>query len=230
MSCQLITFEGVEGAGKTTQLNLCADWLRSLGYRVQTTREPGGTSLGQGIRQLLLGAGEMCDLTELMLLIADRAQHVQEFIKPNLAEGYVVLCDRYCDSTIAYQGYGRGMDKNLITSLNQIAINGIMPNLTLWLDLDVAQGLQRARQESQQSLASSPQQAASQPGLELAQGDRIEQQQLEFHQRVEQGFRELAQQYPHRIKRINAATDIVTVHAQIRRAIGNKLQLANSAN
>ncbi|AFY70406.1 thymidylate kinase [Thalassoporum mexicanum PCC 7367] len=204
MSCQFITFEGVEGAGKTTQLNLCADWLRSLGHRVRITREPGGTELGQGIRQLFLGSTGLDDRAELMLLMADRAQHVQEFIKPSLGEGFVVLCDRYSDSTFAYQGYGRGMDWQLISSLNQIATAGLEPDLTLWLDLDVDLGLTRARQQSQQQAMS---------------GDRIEQEKIEFHRQVGRGFRNLSKQYPQRIKRINATTDIVAVHAQIRRVV-----------
>lgn len=153
---------------------------------VVVTREPGGTSLGLELRQLLL-AGESLAIekrAELLLYAADRAQHIAEFIQPQLAQGAIILCDRYTDSTVAYQGYGRGLDLNLIEQINQIATGGLQSDLTLWLDVDVEIGLQRAQKRGK--------------------ADRMEQAELAFHQRVQQGFTELAALYPQRIVRIDA--------------------------
>jgi dTMP kinase len=196
MSGLFVTFEGVEGAGKTTQLKLTEAWLRSLSYQVKTTREPGGTELGTGIRALLLQGGEVSDRAELLLLMADRAHHVQTAIKPGLAQGFIILCDRYYDSTISYQGYGRGMDLEQIAQINRIATNGLQPNLTLWFDLDVKVGLSRAKQVS-------------------GQPDRMERLDLEFHQRVAEGFRELAEQERDRIVRIDASQNPEQIQLQI---------------
>jgi dTMP kinase len=196
MSGLFVTFEGVEGAGKTTQLKLTEAWLRSLSYQVKTTREPGGTELGTGIRALLLQGGEVSDRAELLLLMADRAHHVETVIKPSLAQGFIILCDRYYDSTIAYQGYGRGMDLEQIAQINRIATNGLQPNLTLWFDLDVKVGLSRAKQVS-------------------GQPDRMERLDLEFHQRVAGGFRGLAGQERDRIVRIDASQNPDQIQLQI---------------
>jgi dTMP kinase len=196
MSGLFVTFEGVEGAGKTTQLKLTEVWLRSLSYQVKTTREPGGTELGTSIRALLLQGGEVSDRAELLLLMADRAHHVQTAIKPSLAQGFIILCDRYYDSTISYQGYGRGMDLEQIAQINRIATNGLQPDLTLWFDLDVKMGLSRAKQVS-------------------GQPDRMERLDLEFHQRVADGFRELAEQERDRIVRIDASQNPEQIQLQI---------------
>jgi dTMP kinase len=200
MSGLFVTFEGVEGSGKTTQLKLTEAWLRSLAYQVKTTREPGGTELGTSIRALLLQGGEVSDRAELLLLMADRAHHVETAIAPSLAQGYIVLCDRYYDSTIAYQGYGRGMDLEQIAQINRIATNGLQPDLTLWLDLDVKVGLVRAKQVS-------------------GQLDRMERLDLEFHQRVAQGFKELAEQERERIVSIDASQNVDRIQAQIQSQI-----------
>jgi dTMP kinase len=197
MSGLFVTFEGVEGAGKTTQLKLTEAWLQSLSYQVKTTREPGGTELGTSIRALLLQGGEVSDRAELLLLMADRAHHVETVIKPSLAQGYIVLCDRYYDSTIAYQGYGRGMDLEQIAQINRIATNGLQPDLTLWFDLDVKVGLSRAKQVS-------------------GQPDRMERLDLEFHQHVARGFRELAEQESDRIIRIDASQNAELIQSHIR--------------
>jgi dTMP kinase len=135
---------------------------------------------------------------------ADRAQHVEEFLKPQLASGAIVLCDRYTDSTVAYQGYGRGLDLNLIQQLNQIATDGLESNLTLWLDIEVETGLKRARQR----------------GI----ADRIEQADLEFHRRVQQGFVQLAQLYPERIVRIDASKSEEEVHLAIQEILSQRLK------
>jgi dTMP kinase len=200
MSGLFVTFEGVEGSGKTTQLKLTEAWLRSLAYQVKTTREPGGTELGTSIRALLLQGGEVSDRAELLLLMADRAHHVETAIAPSLAQGYIVLCDRYYDSTIAYQGYGRGMDLEQIAQINRIATNGLQPDLTLWFDLDVKVGLVRAKQVS-------------------GQLDRMERLDLEFHQRVAQGFKELAEQERERIVSIDASQNVDRIQAQIQSQI-----------
>lgn len=207
MSGLFVSFEGVEGAGKTTQITLCDRWLKSLGHKVKTTREPGGTDLGKSIREILLQGDEISHQAELMLLAADRVQHVETLIKPHLTEGYIVLCDRYTDSTIAYQGYGRGLELDQIAAINQIVTGGLQPHLTLWFDLDVQIGLTRAKQSSAGKL------------------DRLERSGIEFHQRVEAGFKQLATQFPERIVRIDAAQSIEQIHISIKSAITNQLKL-----
>ncbi|NER00473.1 MAG: dTMP kinase [Cyanothece sp. SIO2G6] len=209
---KFIVFEGGEGCGKTTQLQRLHQWLHQwleealdlpaatatdkLQYpnggptAVHQTREPGGTELGQRLRGMLLGqapygvGSAIAPATELLLYAADRAQHVLEDLQPRLQRGEIVLCDRYTDSTIAYQGYGRGLDRVLIDQLNAIATHGLQSDLTLWLDLEVEEGLARTRQR----------------GIV----DRMEQSDLSFHQRVRQGFQELAATNPRRMVRIDA--------------------------
>jgi dTMP kinase len=222
---RLIVFEGTEGTGKTTQLNHLQAWLQTSGwwYRLQTlqpehppllfTREPGGTLLGKHLRQLLLdgeltAAEGLSEQTELLLYAADRAQHVQTVLEPALAKGTLVLCDRYTDSTVAYQGYGRGLDLALIQQLNAIATQGLASDLTLWLDLDVQQGLQRAQQRP----------------TEVGLGkDRMEAAALAFHQRVRQGFAALAQAEPHRVIRIDASADAAHVAQTIQLIVEQRL-------
>ena len=190
MDGRLIVFEGVEGAGKTTQMQRLIHWLQAscfLSTSLVATREPGGTELGKGLRRLLLDQGEgelVSDRAELLMYAADRTQHVETFLKPQLALGTMVLCDRFTDSTIAYQGYGRGLDLDLIQQLNAIATGGLQSDLTFWLDINVEVGLARVRARGE--------------------CDRIEQADVEFHRRVQQGFAELARQNPDRIIPINA--------------------------
>ncbi|QFS42596.1 dTMP kinase [Nostoc sphaeroides] len=197
MSGKLIVFEGVEGCGKTSQMQLCCQWLESLGVSVVVTREPGGTELGLHLRRLLLEKTEdkpfgsaqgepVAQVTELLLYAADRSQHVEQELKPNLAAGKYILCDRYTDSTIAYQGYGRGLNMSLINQLNHIATGGLESDLTIWLDVEVEVGLARKRGD----------------GIGL---DRIEQETIAFHRRVQQGYAELAASYPSRIVRIDGS-------------------------
>ena len=216
---KLIGFEGVEGCGKTTQLQRSSQWIAASGWleklqsqgqisQVLTTREPGGTELGQTLRQLLLGqdtSEPIHDRTELLLYAADRAQHVEGFLRPHLTTGALILCDRYTDSTTAYQGYGRGLDPALIAQLNQIATDGLESDLTLWLDLDAAVGLARTRQRGA--------------------SDRIEQADLAFHQRVQQGFTKLAQTYPDRIVRIDASQSESAVSDQIQTTLAQRFQV-----
>jgi dTMP kinase len=214
---KLIVFEGVEGCGKTTQLQRSQQWLKESGwlsllqskghiYKLITTREPGGTELGLGIRQLLLEQSQelIQNRAELLLYAADRAQHVEGFLRPHLAEGSLILCDRYTDSTLAYQGYGRGLDLMLIHQLNQIATGGLKSNLTLWLDLDVETGLKRTRQRGK--------------------ADRIEQANLDFHQRVQRGFTNLAQTDTDRIVRIDSSHSESEVARQIQHTLNQRLK------
>ncbi|MEH2307426.1 dTMP kinase [Nostoc sp.] len=189
MGGKLIVFEGVEGCGKTSQMQLCSQWLESLGVSVVVTREPGGTELGLHLRRLLLEKAEdkpVAEVTELLLYAADRSQHVEQELKPNLAAGKYILCDRYTDSTIAYQGYGRGLNMSLINQLNYIATAGLESDLTIWLDIDVEVGLARKRGD----------------GIGL---DRIEQETIAFHRRVQQGYAELAASYSSRIVRVDGS-------------------------
>jgi dTMP kinase len=205
MDGKLIVFEGVEGSGKTTQIRKCQEWLQNCdrlgGASVVVTREPGGTELGVGLRRLLLeGHRDLIrDRAELFLYASDRSQHVEEVLKPQLAKGAMILCDRYTDSTVAYQAYGRGLSLSLINQLNQLATDGLESDLTLWLDIEVEIGLERARQRGAV--------------------DRMEQADLAFHRRVQQGYQELAAAYPQRIVRVNASRSQEEVQAQIQQIL-----------
>ncbi|MGV0026383.1 dTMP kinase [Phormidesmis priestleyi] len=224
MRGKLIVFEGVEGCGKTTQLQRSHHWLLASGQMAKlqsenrvkdliVTREPGGTTLGGGIRQLLLSPAKdpIYDRAELLLYAADRAQHVDGFLRPHLAEGVMILCDRYTDSTIAYQGYGRGLDRSLIDQLNEIATGGLQSDLTIWLDLDAELGLSRIQKRG------------ANDSLQGSQADRIEQADLEFHRRVQQGFAALAADFPDRIVRIDASRSELEVAEQIEAVLSQSL-------
>jgi len=189
-----ITFEGIEGTGKSTQIALLQEHLEALGRRVLVTCEPGGSRIGAELRRVLLSLDNR-DLTpqaELFLYLADRAQHVAQVVRPALEAGAVVLCDRFADSTVAYQGFGRGMDIKLLHQLNAVAVGGLWPELTILLDLDPETGLARAvaRNESE--------------GKTNAEG-RFEAESLAFHSRVRQGFLSLAASFPERISILDAS-------------------------
>ncbi len=176
-----ITFEGIEGAGKTTQIHRLADTLQSAGHAVAITREPGGCPIADAIRGILLdpASAALVPRAELLLYAAARAQHVDEIIQPALQAGRIVLCDRFIDATVAYQGNGRGLDSELIAGLNRVATGGLIPDLTLLFDLSVSVGLERAcRRNAIQGLQSE---------------ERFEQEALSFHSRVREGYRQLAQ-------------------------------------
>ena len=191
-----ITLEGVEGAGKSTQVERLARALAERGYQVLATREPGGTALGAGIRQLVLGNGQRpVPMAELFLMLADRAQHVAEVIRPALGEGRVVIGDRYADATRAYQGGGRGLDLELIEQANAAATGRLEPDLTLFLDLPAEAG--RVRQRARGT------------------ADRMEAEEPEFHARVRESYRRQAAATPGRIRIIDAAADADTVHRSI---------------
>lgn len=198
-----ITFEGIEGCGKTTQLALLSDILHNQGHDVVTTREPGGCPIADAVRRILLDPAHnaMVPLAELLLYAAARAQHVNEVIQPALAEGRIVLCDRYTDATIAYQGYGRGQDLGVVKQLNELAGSGCHPDLTLLLDMPAATGLKRAiHRNSSQS---------------LDEEGRFEQEALVFHDKVRQGYLELANSCPERIKIIPAEGSVAAVAERI---------------
>lgn len=175
-----ITFEGIEGSGKTTQLRHLLDHLRNSGYQAVATREPGGCPISDTIRALILDpmSDKMTSRTELLLYSASRAQHVAEFIRPELAKGNIVLCDRFSDATTVYQGAGRRLDKLQLDTINDFAADGLVPDLTLLLDYPAEEGLQRARARNQAN--------------NLESEGRFEQEALAFHQRIRQGYIDLA--------------------------------------
>jgi dTMP kinase len=200
-----ITFEGPEGSGKTTQIQLLASHLRRQGRRVLVTREPGGTELALGIRKLLLnGQEDISPMAELFLYEADRAQHIHETLFPALKKGTIVLCDRYTDSTLAYQSYGRGLNKAAVTSLNRVATQGLMPDLTVLLDVPVERGLQLAKRKKKRL-------------------DRLERAGLSFHKRVRAGFLALAKEEPKRFRVIQQQATIEQTQNIIRQAIKKDL-------
>ena len=219
---RLISFEGGDGSGKTTQLKLLDNYLASRGKLCLSTREPGGTTLGEMIRKILLEAGkvEIAYPTELFLYLADRAQHVHEVIRPALASGRLVLCDRFTDSTLAYQGYGRGVDLDMLRRLNQVASHGITPDVTFLLDCPVEVGLSRARGRS--SIIYSQSSKMEDGGSRIE--DRFEREKADFHERVRRGFLELARAEPQRIYVLDASRLTEEVHHEIKKIVDEKLR------
>lgn len=211
MSGLFITFEGTEGGGKSTQIQLLAERLRGMGRQVRALREPGGTPIGEEIRHLLKHSDNnhgMTSETELLLMNASRAQIVREVIQPALAAGEIVLCDRFYDSTIAYQGYGRGLDLGQVQGVVDFAVGPTHPDLTLLLAVPLA--VSEARRQSRQ-------QATGQVRDRMEEADRA------FFERVEKGFDQIARQEPHRIKVIDATQSIEAVSAAIWRQVGEIL-------
>jgi dTMP kinase len=201
-----ISLEGIEGTGKTTQARLLADRLISSGFDTLVTQEPGGTVIGRRIRDILLSPEhkEMSYVAELLLYYADRAQHLAEKIIPALEGGSIVITDRYSDSTMAYQGYGRGIDKSLIASIDTIAAGDVRPDLTLLIDLDVGTGLSRNRGANKV--------------------DRLELETVDFHNRVRDGFRELAGKEPWRITVIDGTLPVAQAHEEIWKTVSERLK------
>lgn len=196
-----ITFEGIEGSGKTTQIKLLNDALKLRGYEAVLTREPGGTKIGDEVRKIVLDSkhSQMSSLCELFLIAAARAQHVQEVIQPALKAGQIVLCDRFIDATTAYQGYGRGFPLNLINQLNSKSIDGVKPTLTFLLDCLPRQGLKRAMDRM----------------AKLGQGskeDRFEREPMDFHEKVRAGYLKVAEENKDRFVVIREGGDIEGVH------------------
>ncbi|MBR6722612.1 dTMP kinase [bacterium] len=197
-----ITFEGADGCGKTTQLNLLKEHLENNGYEVVLTREPGGKGLGEKVREILLNYdGEVSNRCESFLFLADRAQNIDIIVNPAIEQGKIVLCDRHTDSSVAYQGYGRGLDINQINTLNNLATNNKKPDLTLVFDVDIETSMQRVGNEK----------------------DRMESAGKEFFNRVRNGYLELAKQEPERIKVIDSTRSIEEVQKDVLEIIKTKL-------
>ena len=208
-----ITFEGIEGCGKTTQIRMAGDDLRQRRIPALVTEEPGGAPLGKHIRKLLLNQGD-CRIdakAELLLFAAARAQHVQETILPALAEGRVVLCDRFSDATLVYQGFGRGLSLDFIRVLNDFSTAALKPDLTLLFDLPVETGLGRAIDRIAR-IDGAPRE------------DRFEQEARTFHEKIREGYLSLAAAEPGRFRVIDASGDVRTIHREVRALIGAALQ------
>ena len=204
-----ITLEGPDGSGKSSQIPVLADWLRSQGYDVFTTREPGGTGIGNQIREILLNKLEntaMHPRTEILLFLSSRAQLVEEVIRPLRDKGTIILCDRYADSTLAYQGYGHGVDLTDLRNLLDFATSGLYPDLTLLLDLDVMSGLERRKKNG-------------------GEWNRLDAFTLAFHERVRNGYLELAAASPSRWIKINGDQSFNEVQLALRKAISSRLQI-----
>jgi dTMP kinase len=209
---KFITFEGIEGSGKSSQITLLAEYLQARGREVVLTREPGGTPIADQIRKILLDPGNSAldPTAELLLYGASRAQHLREVVLPALASAAVVLCDRFTDATIAYQGHGRGLDLALIDTINRIVTAGIRPDLTIVLDLGASLGLARARGRN------------SRQGLQ--QEARFENENLIFHNKVRQGYLALASQDPSRIRIVDASLKPAEVQDRIRHITRQELE------
>ncbi|MCX7642225.1 MAG: dTMP kinase [Armatimonadetes bacterium] len=197
----LVTVEGVEGSGKTTVTQLLAEWLRQKGMTVTVTAEPGGTPIGAHIRKLLADFGERTAWAEAFLFLADRTEHVSRLIRPALERGEIVLCDRFTDSTIAYQAFGLGLPLYVLSELNRIATNGLVPDLTLLLDIAPEIGLQRVQNKTV-----------------------FEQRDLHFHHRVRWGYLWLARQEPNRIKVVDASQPLEVVVSKAQQFVEEALR------
>jgi dTMP kinase len=201
---KFITFEGVEGCGKSTQIKLIADALRIEGRDVLATEEPGGSDIGKELRRLLLNRSQIkiSSEAELLLFMADRAQHVREMILPALDENRIVLCDRFSDATIAYQWFGRGMDLKEIENLNRFACADLKPDLTFLFDISVEEGIARAMKRMANAELSKRE-------------DRFESEEINFHERVRKGYLKLAQNEAARFRIVDGSKGIEEVHAAV---------------
>jgi dTMP kinase len=204
---QFITLEGIDGCGKTTQFRLLAQWLRDQGKNVVETVEPGGTGIGKQIRRILLDpeSAEIQPRAELLLYFASRAQNVDQVIRPSLEAGNIVLCDRFTDSTLVYQGCGRGLDTAVVLDLDRIACQGLKPDVTFLIDINLETSLMRARRRNER----------------VGQSEsRIDEESAAFHERVRRGYLALANQEPERIVLIDGRAPITEVGRRIREAFG----------
>jgi len=208
-----ITIEGIEGCGKSTQVRILKNYLEKKGLDVLLTREPGGTEIGNQIRKVLLDKRnkKIVPCSELFLYAASRVQHVEEVILPALQEGKTVVCDRFSDATTAYQGYGRGLNRNIVSVINRFSTKGLIPDLTIILDLPQEIGLKRARTRNREK------------GLSMKEG-RFEEESLLFHKKVRQGYLRIRKSEPKRVKVINAGHDIKKVNSQISKEVDKLLQ------
>ena len=192
-----VSFEGIEGTGKSTQAGLLSDFLIGKGFAVVKTAEPGGTLISRKIRELLLSLDSkgMAPLTELLMYNASRVEHIKEVIAPAIKRGDVVISDRFSDSTVAYQGYGRGLDLRIIDSLDVIATNRLRPDITILLDIDVETGLRRNR--------------------EINKFDRLELEDISFHRKVREGFIRISEKEKDRVKLVECSGPLEAVHREI---------------
>lgn len=198
-----ITFEGADGCGKTTQIKLVKDYLEKSGYEVVLTREPGAKGLGEKIREILLNYDAIVsDRCESFLFLADRAQNIDTIVNPAVEKGKIVLCDRHIDSTVAYQGYGRGLNLERINKLNLLATDGRVPDLTIVFDIDVETSMQRVGKEK----------------------DRMESAGIEFHNRVRNGYLEIAKNEPERVKVVDGRESIEKVFENVKDLVNKTLQ------
>jgi dTMP kinase len=196
-----ISFEGIDGSGKSTQLRLLASFLRVEGHKVVVTREPGGTPLGLRLRAALLDSQEHVDpLTELLVFAADRAQHVRILLRPALESGHIVLSDRYADATVAYQGAGRGFSRQVISEIVELATEGLKPDLTLLFDLSVAECASRTKRRTNGQ----------------QKGDRLDSEAVEFHTRVRNRYLEIAAAEPERVRTVETSGSVEETHARVK--------------
>jgi len=212
-----ITFEGVEGCGKTTQIRLLADALKQAGEKVLLTREPGGCPISDKIRAILLDAqnSEMTPKAELLLYAAARAQHIDEVIRPALTSGAIVLCDRFTDATVAYQGFGRGLDQSLIKNLNETATADCTPDFTILIDCPVETGLERAIARIEAGTASD---------CNHLREERFERESIEFHQKVRNGYLSIAAASTERVILINGRDTVEGIAANIFSAVSARIK------
>ena len=206
MRGKFITIEGTDGSGKSTQIELLMDYLRKKGADVIFTREPGGTQISEKIREIILDVdnSEMTGITEALLYAAARSQHVEEKIIPALEARKIIICDRFVDSSIAYQGAARGLGAEKIMGINEAALHGIMPDMTLFFDLSPEKGILRKKNE--RAL------------------DRLEKEKMDFHEKVYEGYKNLCKKYPERIKPIDADRSIDEVHSEVIEVIDGLLK------
>ena len=205
MEGRFITIEGTDGGGKSTKIEKLVEYLKSMGREVVVTREPGGTNISEKLREILLDAknSEMTDITEALLYAASRAQHVEEKILPAVKEGKIVICDRFLDSSIVYQGYARGLDIEMIKTINSFALSKIKPDITLFFDIRPEIGILRKKN--------------------MHELDRMEQEKIDFHNKVYNGYKALLNENPERIKRIDAEKTIDEVYKQVIEAVNTIL-------
>ena len=201
----LITFEGIEGSGKSTQANLLSGFLSGKGYKVALTREPGWGNMGNLIRTIILEERELvlAPMAELFLFCADRAQHVKDFIAPRLKNGEIVICDRFYDSTVVYQGYGRKLDMRLVNKAAKASALDVIPDITLLLNLPVRDGLARLKERGSIT--------------------KMDEEPHEFHEMIRQGYMLIARREPERIRSVNAARDVASVHEEIKTLVMERL-------
>lgn len=206
-----ITIEGGEGSGKSTHSLLLKEYLENKGFEVLLTREPGGTALAESIRHILLNPdSNLVPLTELLLYEASRAQHIEEIVIPALRTGKLVICDRFTDATVAYQGYGRKLNLSLIDKLNAAASLGLKPLVTIYLDIDPTKGLSKAKKLDKESFGKN--------------GDRIERESVQFHKNVRKGYLAQAKKHPKRIKVIKTQKEKEKTQLSVRKAVDAALK------